>query len=189
MAVGDQPTSIVAGDFNGDGRLDLAVANANSDDVSLLLGKANRTFAAESRLNIRLAPASLAAGDFRSTLVAGDFNTDGQLDLAVVSSLDPDVAMALGNGDGTFQRRTLVLVDGQPQALVTGDFNGDGRLDFASVNGIAADASVRFGLGDGTFQADQRLVAGNEAPDWSRPISTATALRTWPPPTQATPRS
>src|SRR5262249_61687508 len=71
-AAGSNPSGIVAGDFNGDGRTDLVVANVNSNDVSVLLGNGDGTF---------LPSVQYVAGSFPYAIVAGDFNGDGRTDL------------------------------------------------------------------------------------------------------------
>src|SRR5438105_10652828 len=86
--VGDHPQAVVKGDFNGDGRLDLAVANVNFSNVSVLLGSAGGTF--QAALNF-------ATGLYPSSVAVGDFNKDGKLDLATGNQLD--VSVLLGNGN------------------------------------------------------------------------------------------
>jgi len=84
------------GDFNGDGRNDLAVANYNSGDVSILLRDGEGTFA----------PAvSYRAGTYPTAIAAGDFNRDNTSDLAVANSFSDNVSILLGNGDGTLPPR------------------------------------------------------------------------------------
>ena len=75
-AAGDGPIALVAGDFNGDGRQDLAVANSNSNNISVLLGDGAGSFQAQS----------LAVGNSPTALVVGEFNGDGRTDLAVANS-------------------------------------------------------------------------------------------------------
>ena len=115
----------MAGDFNGDGRPDLAVANYGSNDVSVLLGNGDGTFQPQ---------VTYAVGSSPVALVAGDFNGDGRPDLAVANYGANDVSVLLGNGDGTFQPQVTYAVGSSPTALVAGDFNGDGRTDLAVAN-------------------------------------------------------
>ena len=82
------------GDFNGDGRPDLAVANFNSGNVSVLLGNGNGTFQAAQ---------NFTAGSYSYSVVAGDFNGDGRPDLAVANFWSNRGSVLLGNGNGTFQ--------------------------------------------------------------------------------------
>jgi FG-GAP-like repeat len=161
------PTSIVAGDFTGDGHLDLAVAG-NVDSVtgnyvvyvSVLLGNGDGTF----RPPVTCVVASAQPGFLVSGMVAGDFNGDGHLDLAVSDSGDTqagvgEVSVLLGNGDGTFQPARTVAV-GIIGALVAGDFTGNGHLDLAAANYEYDDVSVLLGNGDGTFQPQVTYAPG-----------------------------
>ena len=115
----------MTGDFNGDGRTDLAVANYYDWDVSVLLGNGDGTF--QDQMTYRV-------GDWPEAIVAGDFNGDGRTDLAVANYGSNDVSVLLGNGDGTFQGQGLNVVGGGPPAIVAGDFTGDGRTDLAVAN-------------------------------------------------------
>ena len=160
-AVGDQPTSIAVGDINGDGQLDLAVANAGGDDISLLFGNAGASFQPEQRLDLRAEGPVQNAGSFTSAVTLGDFNGDGRLDVALANSIDSRVLIAAGNGNGGFAAASSITVSGQPSALVAADFLGNHRLDFATANGFGSTVSVRLGLGDGTFQTLQGAAIGS----------------------------
>ena len=118
--VGSYPNALVTGDFNGDGRLDLAVANQSSNTVSILLGKGDGTF--QSAQNF-------ACGGGPGSIAVGDFNGDGKLDIVTANAYD--LSVLLGNGDGTFQpARNFDNVPGKyPGSVAVGDFNGDGKLD------------------------------------------------------------
>ncbi len=132
MRSGRSRMSIVAGDFNGDGRTDLAVANLYSNDVSILLGNGDGTFQPQ---------VTYAVGRGPDSIVAGDFTGDGHLDLAVANSQDNTVSVLLGNGDGTFQPQVTYAVGSYPASIVAGNFNGDGQLDLAVVNLNSDDVS------------------------------------------------
>jgi hypothetical protein len=143
VPVGKDPDAIVAGDFTNNSRLDLAVANANDDTVSILIGNGDGTF--QSAVNY-------PAGKDPVAIMAGDFNGDGKLDLAVVNGgTYGTVSILLGNGDGTFQSPASYTVGDSPDAIAVGDFGGDGHLDLAVANSNSGNVSVLTGNGDGTF--------------------------------------
>lgn len=137
----------VTGDFNGDGKLDVAVfqPGSSSSTLGILLGKGDGTFA--KPLTIKT-PAD--AGD----PVAGDFNGDGILDLAFVSSIRNAVFVLLGKGDGTLTPLPSTKMDQSPNLMAVGDFNGDGKLDLVTSNGNDNSISILLGNGDGTFQPE-----------------------------------
>jgi hypothetical protein len=145
--VGQTPVAIVAADLNGDGVLDLAVANQSSDNVSVLLGNGDGTF--QSALNFRAGSNPIGIG-------VGDFNGDGRLDLAVVNngSHNVSILMNLGNqnsldaGDPIIQSLIFFApslqfgVGFSPQAIFVDDFNGDGKLDLVTVDRLSHTVSV-----------------------------------------------
>jgi hypothetical protein len=158
-AVGAQPNAEAVGDFNGDGYLDVATADASSDGISILLGNGDGTFQPPQQIALAFSPAAI---------VAGDFNGDGRLDLAVAGSPlgrgSGEVAILLGNGDGTFQPPEYYDVGFGPTALVAADFTGNGTLDLAVANNSSDNVSILLGNGDGTFQPAVQYAVG-QAPD------------------------
>ena len=153
VPVGTDPDAIVAGDFNGDGRTDLAVANSVDNTVSVLLGNGDGTFQPQ---------VTYAVGSIPDAIVAGDFTGDGHIDLAVANSVDNTVSVLLGNGDGTFQPQVTYAVGSIPGAIVAGDFTGDGHTDLAVANSGDNTVSVLLGNGDGTFQPQVTYAVGSE---------------------------
>ena len=158
-AVGTNPIAAAAGDFNGDGKIDLAVVdsgNANVGDnggVSILLGNGDGTFR----------PAvSIAAGKNPTFVSVGDFNGDNRLDLVVVNADNGgNVGILLGNGDGTFQSTVDYATGNGPSTVAVADFNGDHKPDLVVSNSTTL--SLFLGNGDGTFQSRVDYEAGGTA--------------------------
>ncbi len=140
---GAVPISIAVGDFNGDGKLDIATANSNAGSISILLGNGDGTFQPHVDYQV--------GTFFTEGIATGDFNHDGKLDLVTANLSDDNVGVLLGNGDGTFQPVVTYPVGNNPYTVITADFNGDGNLDIAVVNDMSASVSVLLGRGDGTF--------------------------------------
>lgn len=94
--MGSAPDSVAVGDFDGDSKLDPAVANYESSNITILLGKGYGTFTAD--------PVSAPIQAGQTAVVTADFNRDGKADLAVANSFTHNVTILQGNGDGTFRR-------------------------------------------------------------------------------------
>jgi hypothetical protein len=134
-------STVVAGDFNGDGIPDLAVAVGYSSYYYVLFGNGDGTFQTQRN-----------SGDgLQSDVVTADFNGDGKLDLAFIRACcSSSIDVNLGNGNGTFS--APLTNPGYGLYLSFADFNGDGKLDLISAT--APDTlGVYLGNGDGTFQA------------------------------------
>jgi hypothetical protein len=148
---GHVPFGVVVGDFNGDGKLDVAVTNNADNTVSILLGNGDGTFQPQ---------VAYATGRSPAWLIAADFNKDGKLDLAVTNAGDNSVSILLGKGDGTFKPHVDYATGGNDQYLAAADFNNDGKLDLAVANYDSSNISVLLGNGDGTFQPQQTYPVG-----------------------------
>jgi hypothetical protein len=147
--IGASPASVIAADFNGDGKLDLIIADSgvsgstDRGSIVVLIGNGDGTFQTPARYTAGTSPVSVAVADF---------NGDGRLDLAVANSQSASVSILLGVGDGTFRSSTPFLVDNGPRSIVTADFNADGKPDLAVSNSISDSIAILLGNGDGTFQ-------------------------------------
>lgn len=140
---GAWPGFVVLADFNHDGFLDAAVANraiGTPGQVNILLGKGDGTF-----------KAPVAYGPFSDafSIGLGDFNGDGNVDIAV-----GDVSagsLLLGNGDGTFRMGQSIGAEGAA-AFAVADFNGDGKLDLVSAFNPGSEVQLLLGDGKGGFK-------------------------------------
>ncbi|MCW2241407.1 FG-GAP-like repeat-containing protein [Azospirillum canadense] len=153
-AAGSNPQMMASGDVNGDGKIDVIVANgSNPGIVSVLLGNGDGTFQAKI---------DSATGIYPNAIAVADFNGDGKLDVATTSGGGTNmVSVLLGNGDGTF-RAKLDSYDGFNGGWISvADLNGDGKLDLVITNSSSGSLSVLLGKGDGTFQARTDYWAGS----------------------------
>jgi hypothetical protein len=145
------PVTITLGDFNGDGKVDVAVS-LSGDTVPgqeiVLLGNGDGTFQAGKTSTGVFYPASV---------VAGDFNNDGKLDLVIASQTDISntTSILLGNGDGTFQAPSTIFSNSG--TLATADLNGDGKLDLVLGGSVV---EIYLGKGDGTFAIGHSYAGG-----------------------------
>jgi hypothetical protein len=173
-AAGSGPISATRGDFNADGIQDMAVTNNYSNSVSIYMGngsagQGNGTFAAKVDYPTGTAPRSLAAGDF---------NSDGILDLTILNYDSNNVSVLLGNGssgrgNGTFAPKVDYPTGTQPNSVTTGDFNADRILDLAVVNALSHSVSILLGngssgRGNGTFAPKVDYTTGS----WSVYLTT-----------------
>ncbi|NJD06217.1 MAG: VCBS repeat-containing protein [Methylococcaceae bacterium] len=158
---GNQPLVLAAGDFNGDGRLDVATTDAGDPEgtpavpgtISVLLGKGDGSF--QDKVDYPV-------GDIHAprAIVAADFNRDGKLDLAGANYWPDTVSLLLGKGDGTFSAPTDFGVGRRPYDLAVADLNGDGNPDLASISNRDNTLSVLYGNGRGGFHPRLDLPTG-----------------------------
>ncbi len=160
--VGTSPRAIVTADFNGDGNKDIAIANYNSINVSILLGLGTGSFATAINYSVSLNP---------SSITAADFNNDGNIDLVTANNGTNTISVLLGIGTGNFASALNYSLTGYGSGaniLTSSDFNMDGNTDLA-VMGIGNLGFILLGGGNGTFtvgsqigaQTPQSIITGN----------------------------
>ncbi|MCE9533838.1 MAG: VCBS repeat-containing protein, partial [Planctomycetes bacterium] len=147
--VGGIPSAFSVEDYDKDGNPDLAVAieydpnRYDGQQVKILLGDGLGSFHSGNTLTVGARPKSL---------VTGDFNGDGNLDLASANYNSFDLTVLLGDGLGNFLSTTTISLGGAAVAVTAGDFNGDGRVDLAVGTFYSNGITVLLSNGDGTFQ-------------------------------------
>ncbi|HTQ55593.1 MAG TPA: VCBS repeat-containing protein [Bryobacteraceae bacterium] len=164
LMAGTYPASVVAADFNGDGKVDLAVANSQqfqttppfeNGSVSVFPGNDDGTFGP---------PAYYRAGASPIFLTAADLNGDGIPDLAAADFQGTALAVLMGVGDGTFQAPLFLAAGHEPFCVAAADLDGDGTVDLVSANGsitsTGGSISVTLGAGSGSFQPTAYYRAG-----------------------------
>jgi hypothetical protein len=160
IVTGIFPCCLVTGDFNGDGKVDLAFGSIVDGSISIELGDGDGTFTQGVSI-----PGTFAnAGD----LAVGDFNGDGIEDLVLSQPEAQTLRIFLGQGDGTFTPTSETPATGDnPLGIAVGDFNHDGHLDLAVCNVFASPGSsdpgnvtVLLGNGDGTFTPAPSIPVG-----------------------------
>jgi hypothetical protein len=137
------PIAIIAGDFNNDGKMDLATVAGFVSQISVLLGNGDGTFQTH---------VEYPTGSHPTAIAEADLNHDGKLDLVIADLNDNKVAVLLGNGDGTFQAHVDYATGNGPSGVAIGDFNLDGKLDLAVADNGDGTVAILLGNGDGTFQ-------------------------------------
>jgi hypothetical protein len=144
LGVGDWPQSLATADFDRDGTVDLAVANLSGDSVSIRLGNGSGGFS-----NATTIP--LGASSFASPIVAGDLDSDGNPDFAVLHKQSGNVSILLGDGAGAFSfGTTRTASHGSSSEMVADDLDRDGDLDLAVQSGYGL-ISAYINDGNGVF--------------------------------------
>ncbi len=138
----DASVDIAAGDFDHDGNADVAIADAGSNDVTLLFGDGKGGLSVKGTLPAAIEP---------SAVTAGKLDADEFTDLVVAKDMSNAISVFLSNGDGTFRPPVDYAMGMDPKGVVLADFDGNGTLDVATADYMSETVSVRLGKGDGTF--------------------------------------
>ena len=156
IAVGAGPSGAAAGDYNGDGRTDLAVSSFVAGNVSVLLRQPGGGFALEGG-------AAISLGARISAVAAGDFDSDGRLDLAATQNDGNQVVVLLRNGQNTgFTPQPPLPTGLTPVGIAVGDYNGDGLADLAIANRGGDSATILLRVPGGTFSSEAVVPVGDD---------------------------
>jgi hypothetical protein len=156
VAASGGPIYVATGDFDADGRTDLATANISPGSVGIFVGTGNGGFAAA------LGSPYSTGGNFPQGLAVGDLNADGRLDVAVANHMSSTISVLLGSGSNgnvgflqavgsPFPSANGVAAANGPASIAIGDINGDGKPDLATANDSSSNSSVFLGNGLGRF--------------------------------------
>jgi hypothetical protein len=149
---GSSPFSVTIGDFNGDGKNDVAIADNVAGPIIVKLGNGDGTFQDET-----LYPSGGVGATF---IITYDMNLDGKLDLVCANRNSDNVGVLLGRGDGTFRKRIITDLGPKPAgaqaqigpySIAVADFNHDGVPDVVTSDYIISSATVLLGIGNGHF--------------------------------------
>lgn len=141
---GERPDGVAFGDFNGDGRTDMAVSSDNPDKVAIFMNLGNGTFGSPAFVQT-------GGGTGADDLAAADVDGDGDSDIVVTLHNVAAVRVLLNNGAGVFGLGVSIAVGANPISITSGDFNRDGKPDFATANRDGNSVSVLLNQGGGTF--------------------------------------
>jgi hypothetical protein len=152
---GSALTSLAVGDVNNDGKLDIVVADLGTNNMIILLGYGNGSFATSMTF-------STGNNSLPSAIAIADFNKDDRLDVAVANFASDNVDIFLGYGNGSFTIfMTYSTGDGSsPFAITVSDFNKDDRLDIAVLNRDTYNFGILLGFGNGSFANQVTYVIG-----------------------------
>ncbi len=149
--VGSGPRAVAPHDLEGDGDVDIAVANSGSTMISVLKNNGDGTFMAKVDYRSKGAP---------NFVSAGDFNEDGHVDLVTAVTELQSASIFLNKGDGTFAPSVDYSVIHPPYMVTVADMDGDTHLDLVTANEKANTVSIVFGTGEGKFSVALTKPAG-----------------------------
>lgn len=142
IGAGPNQNNIAVGDFNGDGRQDLALAHEGYNAITIRLGDGHGGFTGST---------VVAVGSHPYNLVVGDFDGDGRQDIATTNQGGDNVSVLIGNGLGGFSLNSTKGVGDGPLSIAIGDFNIDGKQDLVVANHSSSNVAVLLGSGTGGF--------------------------------------
>ena len=148
---GDSTYGLAAGDFTGDGRLDIVATSSASAFIGVLPALAGGGYGFGMNYGVGTRPMDVCFGDL---------DRDGDLDIAVANEGSSTVSVLKNNGTGLVVSNVQYMTGTGPRAICVADFNGDGNLDLATGNSIGNTVTILLNLGSGTFTAIGPFAAG-----------------------------
>ncbi len=156
--VGGYPSSVALGDLNGDGSIDIVVANDGSADVSVFLNSGNGSNFSSHIYPAGFTPSSVSLGRLSPS------RNYSAIDIVIANSGDivkmGKLSVLAGHGDGTFEKPVQYLTGNESTSVALGDLTGSGQLDTVVANYLSASISVLMNKGDGTFSEPVTFAAG-----------------------------
>jgi Ca2+-binding RTX toxin-like protein len=135
-------TNITTGDFNGDGKPDVAAMDIGSNNISIFFGNGDGTFNFGPKINLGVVPYDFSTGDF---------NGDSKLDLGITNFSSKDFSVLLGDGKGSFSPATNFDLSSSASNVYWGDFNGDDKFDLVTLNTDSNNISLLLADGKGGY--------------------------------------
>jgi hypothetical protein len=151
-SAGTDLESIVSADLDGDGDIDLAVANWTSNSVTVLKNNGSGIFSQSSTVSV---------GSNPICITSSDFDGDGDIDLAVTNYSSNTVSILINNGSGVFTETSTISVGISPFGIASADLDGDGDVDLVVCNFNSSSVSLLKNNGNGSFTHISAITAGS----------------------------
>ncbi|CAF1202596.1 unnamed protein product [Adineta steineri] len=154
MTSNSHPSSITINDFNGDNYIDIAVTNYGTQNLGMLLGNGNGSFAIQSIYldDVLFSPIAIASGNF---------DNDNRSEVVVAYDGSDNIDIFFSYNTGSFTNQTTYPTGSLPYAVAVGDFNNDTHLDVVVANANANNVSILLGYGNGSFTSQVTYATGS----------------------------